>query len=217
MDPGTRRWYQTRFGLSRENIRSNEIGVGNTAQQFGIPNVKVDELPKGLPLISFPGLDIIGAKDNIPAIIVSQNTQFGDNLDAVPGNHSLKVGFGVIFRQTNAYQSSFSRSQFVSTTIYTSNPAVTGISGNGAADLLGLRTMANFFVGRPIGGATTAPSHQHWSFGVQRQLPHDSVVEVNYAGSAASICTRATRSTIRFRARLDSGSQTVPHLRRHHL
>ncbi len=85
-------------------------------------------------------------------IIVSQNTQFGDNLDAVLGNHSLKVGFGVIFRQTNAYQSSFSRSQFVSTTIYTSNPAVTGISGNGAPDLLGLRTMANFFVGRPIGG-----------------------------------------------------------------
>src|SRR5207253_3496517 len=31
-----------------------------------------------------------------------------------------------IFRQTNAYQSSFSRSQFVSTTIYASNPAVTG-------------------------------------------------------------------------------------------
>ena len=120
MDPGTRRWYQGRFGLSRENIRSNEIGVGNTAQQFGIPNVKVDKLPKGLPLISFPGLDIIGAKDNIPAIIVSQNTQFGDSLDAVLWNHNLKVGFDVI-RQTNACQSSFSRSQFVSTTIYTSN------------------------------------------------------------------------------------------------
>ncbi len=47
----------------------------------------------------------------------------------------------------------------------------------------GLRTMANFFVAVPIGGATTAPSltggypnmpmgyDQHWSFGVQRQLP----------------------------------------------
>jgi len=48
-----------------------------------------------------------------------------------------------------------------------------------------------------------------WSFGVQRQLLHDSVVEVNCPGIAASICTRATRSTICFRARLDSGSQTV--------
>ncbi len=59
----------------------------------------------------------------------------------------------------------------------------------------GLRTMGNFFVGRPIGGATTAPSltggypnmpmgyDQHWSFGVQRQLPGNSVVEVNYVGN----------------------------------
>jgi hypothetical protein len=59
----------------------------------------------------------------------------------------------------------------------------------------GLRTMANFFVGRPIGGATTAPSlaggyphmpmgyDQHWSFGVQRELPFNSVLEVNYVGN----------------------------------
>jgi hypothetical protein len=59
----------------------------------------------------------------------------------------------------------------------------------------GLRTMATFFVGRPIGGATTAPSltggypnmpmgyDQHWSFGVQRQLPANSVLEVNYVGN----------------------------------
>jgi len=59
----------------------------------------------------------------------------------------------------------------------------------------GLRTMATFFVGRPIGGATTAASltggyphmpmgyDQHWSFGVQRQLPSNSVLEVNYVGN----------------------------------
>ncbi len=59
----------------------------------------------------------------------------------------------------------------------------------------GLRTMANFFVGRPIGGATTAPSlaggypnmpigyDQHWSFGVQRELPLHSVLEVDYVGN----------------------------------
>ena len=46
----------------------------------------------------------------------------------------------------------------------------------------GLRTMASFFSGRPIGGATTAPSlsggypnmrmgyDQHWNFGIQQQL-----------------------------------------------
>ncbi len=59
----------------------------------------------------------------------------------------------------------------------------------------GGRTMANFFAGRPIGGATTAPSlaggyphmpmgyDQHWSFGVQRELPFNSVLEVNYVGN----------------------------------
>jgi Carboxypeptidase regulatory-like domain/TonB dependent receptor len=59
----------------------------------------------------------------------------------------------------------------------------------------GLRTMATFFVGRPIGGATTAPSltggyphmpmgyDEHWSFGLQRQLPFKSVIEVNYVGN----------------------------------
>ncbi len=57
------------------------------------------------------------------------------------------------------------------------------------------RTFANFFAGRPIGAATTAPSlaggypnmpmgyDQHWSIGVQRQLPFTSVVEVNYVGN----------------------------------
>ncbi|MDQ2945351.1 MAG: carboxypeptidase-like regulatory domain-containing protein, partial [Acidobacteriota bacterium] len=62
----------------------------------------------------------------------------------------------------------------------------------------GLRTMANFFVGRPIGSTTTAPSlaggyphmpmgyDQHWSFGVQRQLPFDSVLEVDYVGNKGS-------------------------------
>src|SRR6202011_1014174 len=59
----------------------------------------------------------------------------------------------------------------------------------------GVRTMATFFVGRPIGGATTAPSltggyphmpmgyDQHWSFGVQRELPFNAVLEVNYVGN----------------------------------
>ena len=58
-----------------------------------------------------------------------------------------------------------------------------------------LSTMATFFVGRPIGGAATAasltggyprmpmPYDQHWSFGVQRELPRNSVVEVNYVAN----------------------------------
>jgi hypothetical protein len=59
----------------------------------------------------------------------------------------------------------------------------------------GLRTMSTFFVGRPIGGATTAASltggypnmpmgyDQHWSFGIQRELLRNSVLEVNYVAN----------------------------------
>ncbi|HXN21341.1 MAG TPA: TonB-dependent receptor [Candidatus Dormibacteraeota bacterium] len=58
----------------------------------------------------------------------------------------------------------------------------------------GNRTMANYF-SRPIGSTATAPTlaggypemkmgyDQHWSFGVQRELPFESVLEVNYVGN----------------------------------
>lgn len=54
-------------------------------------------------------------------------------------------------------------------------------------------------MGRPIGGATTAPTltggypnmpmgyAQHWSLGVQRQLPSQSVLEVNYVGNPKTV------------------------------
>jgi hypothetical protein len=57
------------------------------------------------------------------------------------------------------------------------------------------RTMANFFVGRPIGASTTNPSlaggypkmrngyDQHWIFGVQRELPFNSALEADYVGN----------------------------------
>ncbi|HLJ17665.1 MAG TPA: carboxypeptidase regulatory-like domain-containing protein [Bryobacteraceae bacterium] len=127
---------EARFGISREAITSFEAGVQNTAQAIGIPNVNIDSLTKGLPIVAVSGMTTIGAKDHNPAIIVSQNTEWGDNLDAVLGNHNLKTGFDVVFRQANVYQSSYSRGEFDFSTIYTNNPAVSGITGFGAADLL---------------------------------------------------------------------------------
>lgn len=59
----------------------------------------------------------------------------------------------------------------------------------------GQRTMATFFLGRPIGGATTAPSlaggypnmpmgyDQHWSLGVQQELPFNTVLEADYVAN----------------------------------
>ena len=58
---------QARVGLSRENIRSNEIGVGNTAQAVRHSQRECGRAHQGpADQVTVPGLDIIGAKDNIP-------------------------------------------------------------------------------------------------------------------------------------------------------
>jgi len=128
---------QARFGLSREPIRSTELNGGRkAAEEAGIANVNIDELTLGLPAFAINGFETLGAKDNIPAIIVSQNTEFSNNVDAILNKHSLKIGFDVVFRQTNAHQASFTRGQFQFTTIYTSNPAAPANTGFGGADFL---------------------------------------------------------------------------------
>jgi len=128
---------QARFGISREPILTFEQNGGRKwAEELGIPNVNVDELTNGLPAFAIGGFETLGAKDNVPAIIVSQNTEYGDNLDAIFSKHSLKVGFNVVFRQTNAHQASFTRGQFTFSTLYTSNPAAPANTGYGGADFL---------------------------------------------------------------------------------
>ena len=61
-----------------------------------------------------------------------------------------------------------------------------------------LSTMATFYAGRPIGSAATAATlaggypnmpmgyDQHWSLGIQRELPANSVLEVNYVANKGS-------------------------------
>lgn len=128
---------QARFGISREPIRTIELNGGKkSAEELGIANVNIDELTLGLPAFAIGGFETLGAKDNVPAIIVSQNTEYSDNVDAVFGKHSLKTGFNVVFRQTNAHQASFTRGQFQFQTIYTSNPAAPPNTGYGGADFL---------------------------------------------------------------------------------
>lgn len=59
----------------------------------------------------------------------------------------------------------------------------------------GTRTLANFFVGQPLGSAGTNPSlagglpsmpmgyDQHWNFGIQQGLGHNMVLEADYVGN----------------------------------
>jgi hypothetical protein len=129
--------HQARAGLSREPIRSVELnGNKPTAEEYGIPNVNVDNLSMGLPILNVGGFASIGANGNIPAIIVSQNTEFSDNLDAIVGNHNLKAGFNVVFRQTNAHQANQGRGAFGFSAFYTTNPATPANTGYGGADFL---------------------------------------------------------------------------------
>jgi len=128
---------QARAGLSREPIRTVELNGGKpTAEEFGIPNVNVDELSMGLPILNVGGFASIGANGNIPAIIVSQNTEFSNNLDAIIGNHNLKTGFNVVFRQTNTHQANQGRGAFGFSAFYTTNPATPANTGYGGADFL---------------------------------------------------------------------------------
>jgi hypothetical protein len=59
----------------------------------------------------------------------------------------------------------------------------------------GTHTMANFFVGHPIGSVATNPSlagglvhmrqgnDQHWNFGIQQDLGHNGALEVDFVGN----------------------------------
>ena len=61
-----------------------------------------------------------------------------------------------------------------------------------------VRTMADFFLGVPIGSVSTAPSmgpsytrlrmgyDQHWNFGIQRELAQGMVLETDYVGNRGS-------------------------------
>ena len=128
---------QGRVGASRQDLASLVLSDGrNLSDEFGIPNVNVNEFTTGLPYIVVAGFPIIGDPPFNPAIIAMNNYQFSTNADMTRGNHSLKVGFDWVRRQTNIFQAPRPRSEYRFSTIYTSNPASRGGTGFGAAELL---------------------------------------------------------------------------------
>ena len=128
---------QIRFGFSRQPLKSTSLnGDRNISEEFGIPNSNVDKFSTGLAEIRVSGLNNIGDFQFRPAVIVSNNFQISDNLDATRGNHTFKIGFDVIRRQTNVFQASRPRGFFQFTSIYTNNPVKRENTGFGAAELL---------------------------------------------------------------------------------
>lgn len=128
---------QGRVGASREDLASIILNDGrNLSDEFGIPNVNVSEFTTGLPVIDVAGYPRFGDPGSNPAIIAMNNYQFSTNADMTRGNHSLKVGFDWVRRQTNIFQAPRPRGEFRFSTIYTSNPASRRGTGFGAAELL---------------------------------------------------------------------------------
>ena len=99
-----------------EQCRASQHGR-NTAQEFGIPNVNLDENRTGLSFISVPGYPNIGDNNFNPAIIAMNNYQFSDNVDMTRGNHSFKMGFDIVRRQTNIFQAPSPKGRFSFSTI----------------------------------------------------------------------------------------------------
>ncbi len=131
---------EARYGYSRLNLTSRHINFGdNIAQRLGIPGVNIagDELTSGnLSTINVTGYQALGDAGFLPALVISDNMQWSDNVSWTRGRHSVKFGGEVHWRRYNAFQSSSPRGTANFARAFTNNPASTAASGDGLADLL---------------------------------------------------------------------------------
>ncbi len=128
---------QARVGYSRQPLVSSSLNGGrNLAEELGIPNVNVDEFSTGLSQMDVTGMARLGDFQFRPAVIVSNNFQVSDNLDTNRGNHSIKLGFEAVRRQTNVFQAQRPRGRFQFAPTFTNNPAQRRNTGSGPAELL---------------------------------------------------------------------------------
>ena len=136
-----------RFGWSRVHIQATDIDQNQPyAQEIGIPgsNIPGDPVTYGLPNITITGAASLGSFGNLPAIIVTNNYQFDENLSMVRGGHTIQIGGDFTRLQYNVFQTANLRGSMSFTTAYTSNPTSPAGTGLGLADLL---------LGKPISGS----------------------------------------------------------------
>ncbi|MGH9673272.1 MAG: TonB-dependent receptor domain-containing protein, partial [Bryobacteraceae bacterium] len=138
---------EARFGFSRLNLRAQNPNYGRyVSDEIGVPggNVPGDLLTSGLTIFGITGLAGLGDNGFSPAVVVSDNLQFNDNITRIRGKHTIKFGAEIQRRRYNAFQSNVLRGSMAFGTAYTSNPASPGGTGLGAADVL---------LGRPTSGS----------------------------------------------------------------
>ena len=133
---------EARAGWTRLNLRALNVNYGQyVTSDIGVPggNVPGDILTSGLSIFSISGLRDLGDNGFTPGIVVSDNLQFGDNLNYIRGKHSFKFGGDVQRRRYNAFQSDTPRGSMTFSGTYTQDPNARTGTGLGSADaLLGL-------------------------------------------------------------------------------
>jgi outer membrane receptor protein involved in Fe transport len=133
---------EARAGWTRLNLRALNVNYGQyITEQAGVPggNVPGDILTSGLSIFSISGLRDLGDNGFTPAVVVSDNLQFSDNVNYIQGKHSFKFGGDVQRRRYNAFQSDVPRGSMAFSGTYTQDPTSRTGTGLGPADaLLGL-------------------------------------------------------------------------------
>jgi hypothetical protein len=127
-----------RFGVTRINVRDLNVDYGqDLGLQLGIAgsNVPGVKLTSGIPAITITGATGIGESALTPAILVSTDFQFDDDVTLIRGRHTLEFGGQFLRLQYNAFQSN-PRGSMTFGTLFTVNPASAAGTGLGLADVL---------------------------------------------------------------------------------
>ncbi len=136
---------EARAGMGRLFIDSRHPNYGvNVADQAGIRGLNGgdDVLRSGLPQINVTGFQVMGDSGFRPALIISENWQYSDNLSWFSGPHSLRFGVEYLRRRYNLLQTTAAHGIYNFTGVFTQNLITSARTGVAAADLL-LGTPAN--------------------------------------------------------------------------
>ncbi|MEP7365757.1 MAG: carboxypeptidase regulatory-like domain-containing protein [Acidobacteriota bacterium] len=128
-----------RAGWTRLNLQQLPLTFGqNLTSDLGFPgaNDPGDPFTSGLAIFNIATVTSLGDSGFSPAIVVSDNIQFGDTVNINRGKHSFKFGGELQRRRYNALQSNTFRGSMSITGGYTQDPANASGSGSGMADAL---------------------------------------------------------------------------------
>jgi outer membrane receptor protein involved in Fe transport len=120
-----------RAGFNRTfNFFSTTEGGRNLADEFGIPNVNINDLTTGLPWFLFDPVPMwTGTSPFLPFLRGGTSYQLTDNLSVVRGRHRLKTGFDLRRRLDNDFSNFFPRGAYIYAPFFTGNSFADFLTG----------------------------------------------------------------------------------------